>query len=191
MEKNVKTSEEALMKLKKQANVKKIVGIILVAWNTFAIFANLVPTITGDLSVNSYVIWVVLCALFLGLGVILILNAKKLNAIINCFGVYSTMLRGSYEAQTVNYSEITKITGQDLATTMKDVDTLIKYNLWEGVYGGVQYVQDSMKRKLNSHVEVKCDNCGNVTTVHLNSADTRCAYCRNPLTQEIQKALHK
>ena len=187
----MKTSEVTIKKLKKQAKVKKNIGIILVAWNTFAIIANLMPTITGDLSVSSYVVWVMLCAMILGLGVYLILSAKKLSAIINSYSMYSSVLRGSYEAQMVNYAEIAKITGQDLATTMKDVDTLIKYNLWEGVYGGVQYVQDSMKRKLNSHVEVKCDNCGNVTTVHLNSADARCAYCRNPLTQEIQKALHK
>ena len=175
-------------KLEKSAKVKRIIAIILIAWNVFAIVMTVPGVLEGRLEVKDFVTWVIFLGIFIGIGVLLMLSSNKVTKILTSYNDYKVRLFGKEEGEQVNYSAIARIMNRDEMVVKKEVDILIRKNLWEGVYGGYHEVRQRTENRFIDTIEVKCQTCNNVTAVNIQEHNPRCPFCRNSLINEMHMA---
>ena len=171
-------------KLRKKASRQMKIGIALTIFNILMIFTLFTSSNMSDLGVPGAIL---ICLSLLGIGIWKILQSTKNKKVLTLFEAYKIRFTGSEVARDVEYSNIANIMGKNVDIVKKEVDRLIKYKLWEGVYGG----ESAMRSTMLSKISVECHSCGASLTVDMNNTGKMCEYCGASLADEIYSARYQ
>ena len=176
-------------KLEKKARIKKIIGYILVGWNGLAIALLISPLLKGEVEVDVFVTGLVFFGVFIAFGALFLNSGFKNNKTLSALSDYRSRLLGMKSAQLVDYAAIADVMKRNDITVKKEVDALIRANLWEFVYGGDEEVRNRANNEFSATMEVKCQSCNNTVVVNIEDLDAKCPYCRNSLIKEMHEAI--
>lgn len=170
--------------------MKKLIGLFFekalmtvgVLWTGFCVL-GLAATIARE-EHHDNIPFVIVC---LGIGIFMVLSAKKKGKLRNRAEVYAMCLADKPESEL---AEIAKTLNIPLEQTVRELEELINKDYLNNIYidraeGRVKILSEDKGglRLINGYRFVTCKSCGASNRITGSAEGKRCSYCKAPLTE--------